>query len=113
MIKSFCRRSDGSTLCHESERTGGTPNDGLRTSHDLEDIVFVLNNRSEVYEEIRNTENKVRTYLSNSFLELLSMDSIDEAIAAVLDYGEPLGTQRRIRETMERIKCLKKEGTSN
>jgi len=80
----------------------------LRTSNDLEDIVFVLNNRSEVFEEIRNTEEKVQMYLSNSFFELLSMNSIDEAIAAVLDYGEPLGTQRRIRETMERIRSLRK-----
>jgi len=75
----------------------------LRTSTDLEDMVFVLNNRSEVYDEIRAADDKVRNYLSRSFLELLSMDSINEAIAAVLDYGEPLGTQRRIRGTMERI----------
>jgi len=79
----------------------------LRTSHDFEDIVYILRNRDSVVSEIRAADNSVRGYLLGSFTRLLSIDVIDEAIYSVLDYGEPVGTQSKIRSIMEQISSLK------
>jgi predicted nucleotidyltransferase len=79
----------------------------LRTSSDFEDIVYILRNRDSVVSEIQAADNSVGGYLIGSFTKLLSIDVIDEAIASVLDYGEPVGTQSRIRSIMEQISSLK------
>jgi predicted nucleotidyltransferase len=75
----------------------------LRTSSDFEDIVYVLRNRSVVVSEIQAAATTTRDYLVTSFRRLLSMDILDEAIASVLDYGEPAGTHARIRSIMHQI----------
>jgi len=79
----------------------------LRTSRDFEDIVYILRNRDSVVSEIRAADNSVRGYLIDSFTKLLSVDVIDEAIYSVLDFGEPAGTQSKIRLIMEQIGSLK------
>ena len=68
----------------------------LRASKDLEDVVFVLNYRAAAYEEIQKAEDNVRGYLRKSFQELLSEASINEAIAAVLDFGKSKETHDRV-----------------
>jgi predicted nucleotidyltransferase len=75
----------------------------LRTSKDLEDIVYVLNNRVTACEEIQNADDKVRTYLRESFQNLLSEASINEAVAAVLDYGESSEARDRVMKMMKLI----------
>ncbi len=75
----------------------------LRTSKDLEDVVFVLNHRATAYEEIQAAGESVRSYLRESFQMLLSQGSIDEAVAAVLDYGESRETHRRVMRAMGMI----------
>ena len=78
----------------------------LRTSRDFEDIVYVLNNRRSVVDEILNADNEVRRHLVKSFKELTANDSLMEAITAALDFGEPKDTPRRIKETIDRIAML-------
>jgi hypothetical protein len=75
----------------------------LRTSSDFEDIVYVLRNRNTVVSEILSAGKTVKSYLSESFRSLASTRIIDEAIAAALDYGEPLGTRRRVLMIMQQI----------
>ena len=79
----------------------------LRTSADFEDMVYILRNRVSVVGEIRAADKLVRGYLIDAFTKLLSIDIVDEAIYSVLDYGEPAGTQRKIRWTMGKISALK------
>jgi predicted nucleotidyltransferase len=75
----------------------------LRLSKDLEDIVYVLRNRSSLVTEIRLADEKVKKYITAFFRELLSMNIVDEAVAAVLDFGEPTGTQQMVRSIMQEI----------
>jgi predicted nucleotidyltransferase len=75
----------------------------LRTSKDLEDIVFVLNHRATSYEEIQKADDMVRSYVRESFQNLLSDASIDEAIASVLDYGESKAAHDRVLKVMRFI----------
>jgi predicted nucleotidyltransferase len=75
----------------------------LRTSKDFEDIVYVLRNRTSVVQEILAAAADVKAYLGESHRHLLHLGVIDEAITAVLDLGEPVGTQKKMRAIMEQI----------
>ena len=62
-------------------------NDG-RTSTDFEDIVFVLNNRNTIWQDLQNAEAPVRKYLQEEFTTLLNTEYFNEWIAAHLNYNE-------------------------
>lgn len=66
-------------------------NDG-RTSTDFEDIIFLLNNRTTIWEEMNNAPASVKRYLVEEFTKLLSSPYIEEWISAHLDYED----QRRL-----------------
>lgn len=84
----------------------------LRTSTDFEDIVYIVRNRDSVVGEIHAAGKMVGDYLMNAFSKLLSIDIVDEAIYTVLDYGEPAGTQSKVRLIMEKIIALKNADSS-
>lgn len=67
-------------------------NDDGRLSQDFEDIVYILNNRTTVWEEMKNASGAVKTFLKNAFAGLLNHDYFDEWIGAHLEYSE----QRRV-----------------
>jgi hypothetical protein len=79
----------------------------LRTSSDFEDIIYVLMNRIAVVSEILSADSTVKTYLSNSFRGLVGSIIIEEAIAAVLDFGEPQVTRNRVLKIMQQIGSTK------
>ena len=78
----------------------------LRTSSDFEDIVYVLRNRESVLDELKAADGRVKQYLSSSFRGLLSANMVDEAIDAVLGYGEPASARTRVRASMEQMSAL-------
>lgn len=62
-------------------------NDG-RMSTDFEDIVYVWNNRTTLWNELRAAPENVRRYLQTAYARLLEEPYIDEWIGAHLDYAE-------------------------
>ena len=66
-------------------------NDG-RQSSDFEDIVYILNNRSAIWEEIKAANHSVKDYLLHEMGSLLQNKYLDEWIGCHLEYAE----QRRI-----------------
>lgn len=62
-------------------------NDG-RWSTDFEDIIYVLNNRSTIWEEINSADENVKKYLLAEFEKLAENKYIDEWISVHLGYGE-------------------------
>jgi hypothetical protein len=78
----------------------------LRMSQDLEDVVFVLRNRQGVVDEISVADAPVRSYIVSSVEDLLAVDVLPEAIAAVLDRGEPPQTVQLIGRIMNEIRSL-------
>lgn len=66
-------------------------NDG-RLSSDFEDIIYILNNRSTIWNEMENAPGNVKDYLRAEFSQLLNNDYFDEWISAHLDFTE----QRRV-----------------
>jgi predicted nucleotidyltransferase len=59
----------------------------LRQSHDFEDIIYVLDNCTEILENIRNADEDVKNYLKAECENLLENDGLSEGIACALPLG--------------------------
>jgi predicted nucleotidyltransferase len=60
-----------------------------RTSQDFEDIVFVLENRQTIWEELNNTKGEIRDYLINEFNQLKDNVNLFEWIDCHVESGSP------------------------
>jgi hypothetical protein len=81
------------------DRGGNDP----RTSHDFEDIVYLLNHVSDIDEQIEKSGKGVRNYLKEVFANILNDDLKQEAIIANL-YNDYNAIQfKRIMEILEKI----------
>ena len=69
-----------------------------RTSQDFEDIIYVLENRKEIWEEMKNVAGDVRDYLKSEFLQLLNNSNITEWIDCHVERGSPPATYLIIEE---------------
>jgi len=67
---------------------GRGKNDG-RTSHDFEDIVFVLENRSSIWEEMKSAEAELNTYLRSEFFKILKSPYTFDWIDCHVERGSP------------------------
>lgn len=72
-----------------------------RTSHDLEDIVYVLDNRMDIVEKLAKVPNDVRSYLADQLQRILDDRVMQEAILGNLFYETREERYQRI------IKCIK------
>lgn len=72
-----------------------------RTSSDFEDIVYLLNNRTTIWQELDDAEEDVRAYLGIVFMELLNNVYLDEWIAANLEFSEKGRTKFIINKMMQ------------
>lgn len=73
-------------------------NDG-RSSTDFEDIVFVLNTKTAVWQDLQHAPKDVNEYLRNEFSLLLAHPYIDEWVSVHLNYSE----QRRVNFIIGRL----------
>lgn len=73
-----------------------------RTSSDFEDIIFVLNNRSVIWDELAETNGELQQYFFQEFRSMLSSPYFEEWISANLDYTE----QGRVGYILKGIKNL-------
>lgn len=67
---------------------GRGKNDG-RTSSDFEDIIYVLENRKKIWDEMNGTEKELKNYLKTEFKNLLTHPNIDEWIDCHVERGSP------------------------
>lgn len=63
-----------------------------RTSTDFEDIVFLLENRSKIWEEIENADSEVRQYLIETFETLMLNNHFEEWIDCHAGFSSPPAT---------------------
>jgi predicted nucleotidyltransferase len=85
----------------EAFKTRGNSN--LYTSHDLEDIIFVLDHRDTIDEEILNSDTEVNNYLRNEFAALLQNPSFEEALLGHVEQSEQIQRKDRIMLFLKRI----------
>jgi hypothetical protein len=59
----------------------------LRQSHDFEDIIYVLDNCTDILEVIRNADEDVKSYLKAECERMLENDGLSEGIDCTLPLG--------------------------
>lgn len=59
----------------------------LRQSHDFEDIIYILDNCSDILNNISASEQSVKMYLKQECQKLLENPNITEGIETALPYG--------------------------
>lgn len=73
-----------------------------RTSHDLEDIIFVMDNRTDLVDQIINAPKKVRDYLKAEFKNLFRLKE------AVLGHLNPFTQKERFDILLEKLGAITK-----
>lgn len=73
-------------------------------SHDLEDILTVINGRPELLEEVRTVNNELREYLAGQIAELLAAQEFMQALPGHLPPDS--ASQQRLPELMRRLRQL-------
>ncbi|MGC2166692.1 MAG: hypothetical protein WA632_11855 [Gallionella sp.] len=76
----------------------------LLGSHDLEDIVNVLDGRSEILKEITASPVELRRYLAGKFDELLAMPKFTDALHGMIFPDESLA--ERVQLLLERLRLI-------
>ena len=71
-------------------------------SHDLEDIINLINGRVEIVEEIKNSEADLKEFIANTFQEFLDEELFLEALPGHLLPDQ--ASQARLSIILERIK---------
>ncbi len=71
-----------------------------RTSHDFEDIIFVLDNRTTIVEEILAADSKVKPFLKTELLKVLSNSNSEEIISCHI---HPSVVKQRYQLVLEKI----------
>ena len=74
-----------------------------RTSHDFEDIVYVIDNRTDIVEQIHNAPKDVKPYLKEQLRLILNDHVLKEAILGNLAYDTREARYGRIIQCIELI----------
>ncbi|MFZ4798675.1 MAG: hypothetical protein ACOYMA_14345 [Bacteroidia bacterium] len=53
-----------------------------RTSHDFEDIIYIIDNRTSIVDEVKNTLPEIKTFLQMELLKLTKSTSYSEILSA-------------------------------
>ena len=91
-------------LATKLEAFHGRGGDDFMLSHDMEDVISVIDGRAEIIDEIGNAEMGVRRYLGNQFAALLKTPDFLDALPGYLP-GDS-GSQRRLPLLVKRLECF-------
>jgi predicted nucleotidyltransferase len=91
-------------LATKFEAFGDRGNNDVYASHDLEDILTVVEGRAELVEELANASADVRTYVATCIAQLLNHSDFDNALGGLLSQPsrEPLVRARLQQLTQKR-----------
>lgn len=71
-----------------------------RTSHDIEDIVYVLDNRIQIVEDIKYDDYRIREFIKNQFNSIIQKGLLSEMLLAHI---HPLMVEERMMIVEEKI----------
>lgn len=75
----------------------------LRVSQDLEDIVHLVDNRTELLAELAQAEDWVRTYIQEQLRALLGHPVFAEALSWTLPYGADYTAQEVVHQRLRKL----------
>ncbi|MDZ7774682.1 MAG: hypothetical protein U5L09_03235 [Bacteroidales bacterium] len=81
----------------------GRGGNDLRQSHDFEDIIYIIDNCSELLESITNANERVKAYLKKECSNLLKNEGLTEGIENALPYGSEEEATEIIMELIQNI----------
>lgn len=82
----------------------GRGEDDYLASHDLEDLVALLDGRMEIVEDVRAADPDIRSYLSQQFARLLDTNDFLDALPGHLSPDH--ASQQRVPLILERMKSI-------
>jgi hypothetical protein len=74
-----------------------------RTSHDFEDIIYVIDNRTTIVEEVKNSDESIQGFLKSEIQKILSNKYTDEILSAHL---HPLIQEQRYPLLLDKLKRI-------
>lgn len=90
-------------LAAKIEAHNGRGGNDLRQSHDFEDIIYILDNCSELLESITNANESVKAYLKEECSKLLKNEGLTEGIESALPYGSEEEATEILMELIQNI----------
>lgn len=90
-------------LAAKIEAHNGRGGSDLRQSHDLEDIIYILDNCSELLESITDSNESVKEYLKEECSKLLGNNGLIEGIESALPYGSEEEATKIIMDLIQNI----------
>lgn len=75
----------------------------MRQSHDFEDIIYILDNCSELIDTIKASNETVKTYLKEECAFLLKNEGLTEGIESALPYSANEESTEIIMELLNNI----------
>lgn len=72
----------------------------LRTSHDIEDIIYILDNRTTIVQEILESESSVNAFIKEELQQIIKIGMLDEVL---MSHIHPLMLEERIPLVQEKI----------
>lgn len=93
-------------LAAKFEAHKGRGGNDLRQSHDFEDIIYILDNCSELLKSVINANASVKTYLIEECKTLLANNGLTEGIESALPYGSGQGSTDIILELIQNISVI-------
>jgi predicted nucleotidyltransferase len=76
-----------------------------RTSHDIEDIIYIIDNSTNIVCEVIESESKIRLFIAQQFQHLLDIGMLDEVLMAHI---HPLMLEERMPLAKEKIELIVK-----
>ena len=74
-------------LAAKFEAHNGRGGNDLRQSHDFEDIIYIFDNCTDIFEDIVKSNPSVKSYLKDESTSLLKNEGLTEGIESALPYG--------------------------
>ena len=90
-------------IASKLEAFKGRGNNDGRTSQDFEDIVFVLDNRKTIWQELNESGRELKDYLKEEWNILLNNRNIEEWLSGHLEYETAAARARIILNEMKKF----------
>lgn len=74
-----------------------------RISHDIEDIIYILDNRTTIVEEVLNTDNRIKDYIVQQLKAIKEIGMLDEVL---ISHIHPIMLEERMPLVLEKINLI-------
>lgn len=74
-----------------------------RTSHDIEDIIYIMDNRTTIVEEVNESKDSIKAFIKDQLLKIVNLGVMEEVLASHI---HPLMIEGRLPIVEEKINLI-------